>query len=791
MSSRQNKFIDLKTNGRLFPTWMLANYKKYKLPEIIKNDSVDPCNQNISVKKNQDDSIKKNQDISIKREFKNHQLFISKYLDYRSPNKNILLYHGLGTGKTATTINIYNILYNYTPGWNVFLLIKASLNSSWVNELQNWLTEDERDYRFKNIIFVHYDSPIADKTFLEAIKNADSSKKSLYIIDEAQIFIRNVYSNINSDQGKRAQVIYEHMIQDKKDNEGVRIVCLSGTPAINVPYELALLFNLLRPGAFPKSESEFNEIYLSDSGYKMLSSKTKNMFQRRILGLVSYYKPIEAGVYASSNVNYVDVEMSKYQEEIYSHYEYFENQMALKKKLKQGGQETYKSYTRQSSNFVFPAINQKVNGEERPRPGKFKISEREAEKISEGKEDLKLEKDSGKVMNVKAYLNAIELFINSFIKLLNEKSHDDEKNGHTIIDDVKTFHDKYKDDYDAFHKDEKNKSSLYEQLYTCSAKMLRIIFTIIMSPGPVIVYSNYVSMEGFQIFKIYLAQIGFSGYSNAKSGTDYFKHTDFHGKIDPKERAINLRTFNMPENKHGKLIKIIMISQAGTEGISVFNVRQIHVMEPYWNEARVTQLIGRGIRQCSHKALPLNERHVDVYRYKSIRKTMGKKMTTDQYIEDLARSKDRVIQSYLDAVKEAAIDCALFKEHNMTVQEYKCFQFDEPSLFDKQIGPAYKEDIQDDVMINNGLNSDDSIIVRIKAMKMTGVRLLSKPTDDEPKYSKPQNYWYNSDSYVVYDYDLQYPIGKVLTDDDNIPEKTDDDYYIIDRMIPMPLIIDE
>jgi S-DNA-T family DNA segregation ATPase FtsK/SpoIIIE len=33
--SKQNKYIDLKINGRLFPTWVLANFKKYKLPEYI------------------------------------------------------------------------------------------------------------------------------------------------------------------------------------------------------------------------------------------------------------------------------------------------------------------------------------------------------------------------------------------------------------------------------------------------------------------------------------------------------------------------------------------------------------------------------------------------------------------------------------------------------------------------------------------------------------------------------------------------------------------------------------
>ena len=62
----------------------------------------------------------------------------------------------------------------------------------------------------------------------------------------------------------------------------------------------------------------------------------------------------------------------------------------------------------------------------------------------------------------------------------------------------------------------------------------------------------------------------------------------------------------------------MLISPAGTEGLSLKNVRQVHIMEPYWNEVRITQMIGRGVRQCSHKDLPMEERHVDIYRYKSV-----------------------------------------------------------------------------------------------------------------------------------------------------------------------------
>ena len=101
-----DKYVDLKMNGRLFPSWILLNFKDYKLPPTLRVTDDDPCKR------------------KTKLELRKYQKFISSFLDYRSPYKDILLYHGLGSGKTATTINLMNILYNYTPTWNVFILIK-------------------------------------------------------------------------------------------------------------------------------------------------------------------------------------------------------------------------------------------------------------------------------------------------------------------------------------------------------------------------------------------------------------------------------------------------------------------------------------------------------------------------------------------------------------------------------------------------------------------------------------------------------------------------------------------
>lgn len=771
--NRKRKYVDLKINGRLFPTWVLHNFKKYKLPEVMQTNE-DPCNS------------KKH----ISNELRTYQVFLSKFLDFNSPYRNVLIYHGLGAGKTRSTINIYNMLYNYTPGWNVFILLKATLrDSTWIKELEQWLQTDEKKFRMDNIIFISYDAPNADKAFLTAVQNSDASKKSMYIIEEAHNFIRNVYSNISSRQGRRAQTIYDHIIQDKRDNDGVRVICLSATPAINKPFELALLFNLLRPGSFSKSEVEFNQLYVSNSSYSRLSGTKKNNFQRRIMGLTSYYIGATPDYFPSKTTNYIDIIMSEYQEDLYSFFEEKEDKIARKSRGKGIG-ETYKSYTRQSCNFTFPLMDQGMSGESRPRPNQFKVSAKDAQDLEKGKsKSLNKDKESESYYNMQNYVQATEKFVVKFDEYLLERAEEDKLNKYTIFDDIKKLSSTNFNDY---AQSDSKKSKLFDAMYNCSGKMLAMIINILKSPGPVLVYSNYVLMEGLQIFKIYLKHVGFTPYKDNYTGTDGFRFIEYHGAIDKKERRENIDIFNNVENIRGKLCKIIMISPAGSEGISLMNTRQVHIMEPYWHEVRIEQMIGRAIRMCSHKLLPKEDRNVEVFRYKSVRKNSSKKWTSDQFIEDLARGKDGLLRSFLDAVKEVAIDCQLNKNHNKLEQEYRCFQFEEQSLFESQIGPAFKDDIYDDLKLDNGSNSQRSETVRIKVIKINAVQQLTREDDDgNAKYSEPEKYWYNADSHVVYDYDLHYALGKVGLDDDNLPMKLNNDTYIITKMIPIPRVIDD
>lgn len=760
--------IELQVNGRLFPSWVMMNFKKFTLPEVMRKEGEDPCNE------------------KLKRELTMYQRFVGQFVSYKSPFKDILIYHGLGAGKTVSAINIYNVLFNSTPKWNVFLLIKASLkNDPWLKDLKAWLTKP--DDMMQNVFFISYDAPNADDQFLTATKKADQSRNNLFIFDEAHNFIRNVYGNKSNKKGKRAQVIYDAIIQEKKETGNARVILLTATPAINQPYELALMFNLMRPGTFPDSEAIFNQIYISSTGFKTLNEETKNMFQRRILGLVSYYIGATPDKFAEKIVHYRDLPMGEYFEQVYNHFEEVEEKKEeLRLKMSRGKvgddeMSTYKTYTRQASNFVFPHMSDKMYGEKRPRPGDFRVREESDDKEELNKEEERKRQLTKNKQELQEYEKATQQYLKVFKEHCLRIHEKDKNNKHTINDDIKNYLQNFKGKIGAFMLDKK-KSKLFELLNDCSPKYIMTMLYIMKSKGPVLVYTNYVKMEGLEIFKIYSKFFGFTNVVNDSKydkKNDFLRFMEFHGGIDKEVREANRKIFNQPENKNGKSIKIFLVSPAGTEGINLENVRQVHILEPYWNEVRIEQVIGRAIRQCSHKHLPIEERKVDVYRYKTIRHS-GKE-TTDQLMEDIARRKNNLIQSFLEAVRESAVDCQLFKNHNMMGLEYQCFNFNQESLLEKPIGPAFKQDEEYDVKINNGSNSVDAITQRIKVKKIKIVTQL-----DENNYSDEIEVWYHPDTRFVYDLELHYPLGKVALNTEGIPIQIEKGVYLVQESIKVP-----
>ena len=79
-----------------------------------------------------------------------------------------------------------------------------------------------------------------------------------------------------------------------------------------------------------------------------------------------------------------------------------------------------------------------------------------------------------------------------------------------------------------------------------------------------------------------------------------------------------MKVVNKPENVDGDLIKIVLISVKAAEGFDFKYVRELHVLEPWYNLSRIEQVVGRGVRNCSHMALPPEKRNCTIYQHVAV-----------------------------------------------------------------------------------------------------------------------------------------------------------------------------
>ena len=181
-----------------------------------------------------------------------------------------------------------------------------------------------------------------------------------------------------------------------------------------------------------------------------------------------------------------------------------------------------------------------------------------------------------------------------------------------------------------------------EGLAQLSPKFLAILNNIEQKEGLHLVYSQFRTLEGIGILKLVLEANGFVHFkiSKNKAGAwnidikegDKGKPTFilYTGTESAEEKEIVRNIFNSswddvprslqkqlkmlaPNNFHGEIARVFMITAAGAEGISLRNVRYVHIMEPYWHPVRIEQVIGRARRICSHQDLPKDERKVEVF----------------------------------------------------------------------------------------------------------------------------------------------------------------------------------
>lgn len=202
-----------------------------------------------------------------------------------------------------------------------------------------------------------------------------------------------------------------------------------------------------------------------------------------------------------------------------------------------------------------------------------------------------------------------------------------------------------------------------------STKFSKIFSRIERARGKVFVYSGFRSYGGIESFARVLDEMGYLNYLEYGSGPK--RYAIWSGDENIKEKDEIRDVYNRKDNLNGSKLKIILGSPATKEGISFTAVQQVHILEPYWNQSRLDQIVGRASRYCSHKDVPEEKRVVRVYIYLAVREGIE---TVDQYMKELSEQKNKLIQEFELLLKESAIDCTLF--HNSNVYEgeedYQC-----------------------------------------------------------------------------------------------------------------------
>jgi hypothetical protein len=144
-----------------------------------------------------------------------------------------------------------------------------------------------------------------------------------------------------------------------------------------------------------------------------------------------------------------------------------------------------------------------------------------------------------------------------------------------------------------------------------------------------------------------------------------------------KEEALD--KFSAKTNYHGEDIKVFLGTKTVSEGLDFKRIRQVHILQPWFNLSRHEQIIGRAIRNCSHIALPLHERNVEIFQYAATlnENTKGIKKNTetiDLKHYSVAEQKDRIIKKIMRILKQSAVDCNFFKKHNIIDTDEKVKQ---------------------------------------------------------------------------------------------------------------------
>ena len=481
--------------------------------------------------------------------------------------------------------------------------------------------------------------------------------------------------------------------------------------------------------------------------------KNENVFKKRILGLTSYFrsaqeellpellKTEDGNMYHIEKVDFSDYQFDEYQKIRKLEADKTEKINKAKRMKKKnddsenvfGVASTYRVFSRAYCNYVFPA---------------------EIKGALKSEEELKNEDVSENVFD--------EEFNNSEVVKKAIAILDSEKDG------VKPY-------------------LTIDQLKDTSPKFLRLLENVqsLDNDGLHLIYSHFRTIYGIGVFRLVLLANGFAEFKLKKMGSSYVYEEDNENAHKPKfvlytgtesaeEKEIIRNIYNgnwdyiplqiseqlkkvASNNNNGEIIKIMMITASGAEGINLRNTRFVHIVEPYWHNVRLEQVIGRARRICSHEELPEEKRNVKVFLYMS---TLSEKqrqdknnieltirdlskvdkksvVSTDEMLFEIATIKQKINNQLLKSIKESAVDCNIYKEGNKD-ENLVCYGYGKVESNQFSSYPNLKDDL---------MSKDDA---PVKKMTWEPIKVTLNGVEYSYKQKKKKIYVYEIYQQKVY-----------------------------------------
>jgi hypothetical protein len=210
------------------------------------------------------------------------------------------------------------------------------------------------------------------------------------------------------------------------------------------------------------------------------------------------------------------------------------------------------------------------------------------------------------------------------------------------------------------------------------ADSIRMILDAKSKGKNIFIFNKYIRGGGLHMFAKLLVIFGFYSVtsSNVKKinpGQNRFILLTGDPKIDKKAL---IERFNRDDNKNGNIIQVVLASDAISEGYTFKNIQIIDIHSPWFQFAKISQAIARGIRFGSHRVLLMEQKEVDVNIY--LRVSIPPKeapiipvevlaLGIDVYAYKTAEDKDIIVKKIEHIIKEEAIDSRISLKRNQRV----------------------------------------------------------------------------------------------------------------------------